>query len=103
MHMKKTEDAINTMKKVLALIDENNLEVDCHQMYFIYNTIGYCYNERKDYESMIKYWELAKENLLKMEENENKKNLGHLLNNIGMAYFACNNLQKAQESFEESV
>ncbi len=35
-------------------------------MYFIYNTFGYCYNDKKNYDLMIFNWEKAKDYLMTM-------------------------------------
>ena len=65
-------------------------------MYSIYNTLAYCNNEKKDYPNMIFNWEKAKEYLEQLSDIENQKNMGHLLNSLGMAYFGTNNFKKAQ-------
>ena len=45
---------------------------------------------------MIFNWEKAKEYLEQLSDIENQKNMGHLLNSLGMAYFGTNNFKKAQ-------
>ena len=69
-------------------------------MYFIHNTLAYCYNEKRNYPKMIENWEIAKNFLEKNNDSDYLKNMGHLLNNLGMSYFGCNTLNKAQENFE---
>lgn len=36
---------------------------------------------------MIESWEKAKEYLEQINDQDTQKNMGHLLNNLGMAYF----------------
>ena len=42
------------------MINDKYLEKDSNQMYSIYNTLAFCYNEKKDYSKMISNWEKAK-------------------------------------------
>ena len=63
-------------------------------MYFIYNALAYCYNEKRDFPKMIENWEIAK-NFLETNDPDYLKNMGHLLNNLGLSYFGCNILDKA--------
>ena len=63
MHQKMITQAIESLNNALKLLKDKDINEDNNQMYFIYNTLGYCYNEKKNYPQMIESWEKAKEYL----------------------------------------
>lgn len=89
--MKKDLDpAIEHLEKALNLVKENPRASDQKQnpMFFILSTLGSSYSEKKMYDQMFQYWEEAVRYLEDHQDSqENKKQLGHLLNNLGMQYY----------------
>ena len=63
MHLKMITQGLKQLYKAIEILKEMNMGIDSAQMYFIHNTLAYCYNEKRNYQQMIENWEFAKKYL----------------------------------------
>jgi len=52
---------------------------------------------------MIQHWEEASKYSDSIDNPENQKNLGHILNNLGLAYYGNNRVEEAIDRFNKSI
>jgi signal transduction histidine kinase len=90
--------ALVTLTKAIELLKPLN---EYKRLYESYNTMGIASGALKEYDNALKYYQLAKEYLMKAELGNIE--LASLENNIGYALYDMGNFEKARVEYKKAI
>ncbi|KAL4496103.1 hypothetical protein ABPG72_015525 [Tetrahymena utriculariae] len=96
------------IKEIIEMNEQNSKDgaqkfINSNPVYFINLTLGNLYNEEKDFQNAIFFFEEAYKEIQHSENVADHKNLSQILNSLGLIYYSTNQIPIAIEKFKNSL